>query len=165
MTRLPHSPGSTLVLRLNQETVHDFILLFMPPCGQHLTPLATGFLERSLLVLSTPGGPHRRRPFALVLHLHQHQSSRNLHLQYLAKNQSTQRCQSLITQGSGHPPVLEPHMVHNLPLDECIDNTHTKVTREKRKRKKRTKRNSNKRSKAKQRQRARSLEEDKSRTP
>jgi hypothetical protein len=55
--------------------------------------------------------PHRRRPFALVLHLHQHQSSRNLHLQYLAKNQSTQRCQSLITQGSNHPPVLEPHMV------------------------------------------------------
>jgi hypothetical protein len=42
MTRLPRSPGSTLVLRLNQETVHDFILLFMPPCGPHLTPLATG---------------------------------------------------------------------------------------------------------------------------
>jgi hypothetical protein len=57
--------------------------------------------------------PHRRRPFSLVLHLHQHQSSRNLHLQYLAKNQSTQHCQSLITQGSGHPPVLEPHMVLN----------------------------------------------------
>jgi hypothetical protein len=29
----------------------------------------------------------------------------------LAKNQSTQRCQSLITQGSDHPLVLEPHMV------------------------------------------------------
>jgi hypothetical protein len=58
--------------------------------------------------------PHRRRPFALVLHLHQHESSRNLHLQYLAKNQSTQRCQSVITQGSDHPPVLEPHMVLKL---------------------------------------------------
>jgi hypothetical protein len=34
-------------------------------------------------------------------------------MQYLAKNQSTQRCQSLITQGSDHPPVLEPHMVLN----------------------------------------------------
>jgi hypothetical protein len=56
MTQLPRSPGSTLVLRLNQETVHDFILLFMPPCGPHLTPLAIGSLERSLLVLSTPGG-------------------------------------------------------------------------------------------------------------
>jgi hypothetical protein len=55
MTRLPRSPGSTLVLRLCQETVHDFILLFMPPCGPHLTLLATGSLERSLLVFSTPG--------------------------------------------------------------------------------------------------------------
>jgi hypothetical protein len=45
-----------MVLRLNQETVHNFILLFMPPCGPHLTPLATGSLERSLLVFSTPGG-------------------------------------------------------------------------------------------------------------
>jgi hypothetical protein len=45
-----------MVLRLYQETVHDFILLFMPPCGPHSTPLATGSLERSLLVFSTPGG-------------------------------------------------------------------------------------------------------------
>jgi hypothetical protein len=56
VTRLPRSPGSTLVLRLNHETVHDFILLFLPPCGPHLNPLATGSLERSLLVFSTPGG-------------------------------------------------------------------------------------------------------------
>jgi hypothetical protein len=28
----------------------------MPPCGPHLTPLATESLERSLLVFSTPGG-------------------------------------------------------------------------------------------------------------
>jgi hypothetical protein len=56
MTRLPRSPGSTLVLRLNQETVHDFVPLFLPPCGPHLTPLATGSLEPSLLVISTPGG-------------------------------------------------------------------------------------------------------------
>jgi hypothetical protein len=56
MTRLPRSPGSTLVLRLNQETVHDFILLFMPPCSPHLIPLATGSFERSLLVFSTLGG-------------------------------------------------------------------------------------------------------------
>jgi hypothetical protein len=45
-----------LVLRLYQETVHDFILLFMPPCGPHMTPLATESLERSLLVFYTPGG-------------------------------------------------------------------------------------------------------------
>jgi hypothetical protein len=56
MTRLPRSPGSTLVLRLYQETVHDFILSFLPPCSPPLTPLATGSLERSLLAFSTPGG-------------------------------------------------------------------------------------------------------------
>jgi hypothetical protein len=56
MTRLPRSSGSTLVLRLNQETIHDFSLPFLPPCGPHLTPLATGSLERNLLVFSTPGG-------------------------------------------------------------------------------------------------------------
>jgi membrane protein YqaA with SNARE-associated domain len=56
MTRLPRSPSSTLVLRLNQETVLDIILSFLPPSGPHLTPLATGSLEPSLLVFSTPGG-------------------------------------------------------------------------------------------------------------
>jgi hypothetical protein len=109
MTWLPWSPGSTLVLWLNRETVLDFILPFLPPCGPYLTPLGTGSLEPSLLVFSTcTWRPHRQRPFTLVLHLHQQESSRNLHLQYLAKNNSTQRCQSLITPGSDHPPVLEP---------------------------------------------------------
>jgi hypothetical protein len=56
MTWLPRSPGSTLVLRLYQETIHDFILLFMPPCCMHLTPLAIRSLERSLLDFSTPRG-------------------------------------------------------------------------------------------------------------
>jgi hypothetical protein len=55
MTRLPRSPGLTLVLRLNQETLHDFVQLFLRPCGPHWTPLATGSFEPSLLVFSTPG--------------------------------------------------------------------------------------------------------------
>jgi hypothetical protein len=54
ITRLPRSPSSTLVLRLNQETIHEFVLLFLPPCGPHLTPSATRSLE--LLVFSTPRG-------------------------------------------------------------------------------------------------------------
>jgi hypothetical protein len=56
ITRLQCSPGSTLVLRLNQETVHDFVPMILSPCGPHLTPLATGSLEPSLLVFSTPAG-------------------------------------------------------------------------------------------------------------
>jgi hypothetical protein len=56
MTWLLRSPSSTLVLRLNQETVHVFILPFLPPRGPHLTSLAIWSLERSLLVFSTAGG-------------------------------------------------------------------------------------------------------------
>jgi hypothetical protein len=56
MTRLPRSPGSILVLELNQETVSNFVLMFLPPGGPHLTPLAFGSLESSLLVFSALGG-------------------------------------------------------------------------------------------------------------
>jgi hypothetical protein len=86
--------------------IDDFVLLFLPPCGPHLTPLATGSLESGLLVSPLLGGPVRHRPFAPTFHLHQRKSSRNLHLQYSAKSQSTPRCQSLITARSDHPPVL-----------------------------------------------------------
>jgi hypothetical protein len=86
--------------------IDDFVLLLLPPCGPHLTPLVTRSLESSLLVSPLLGGPARHRPFAPTLHLHQRKSSRNLHLQYSAKSQFTPRCQSLITARSDHPPVL-----------------------------------------------------------
>jgi hypothetical protein len=82
-------------------------LAFLAPCGPHLTPLATGSLKLSLLVSPLLGGPTRHRPYTLALHLHQRNSSRNLHLQYSAKSQFTPCCQSLITARSDHPPVLE----------------------------------------------------------
>jgi hypothetical protein len=87
--------------------IHDYILLFLPPCGPYLIPLAAESIEPSLLVSPLLGGPARLRPFVPALHLHQRKSSRNLQLQYLAKSQSTPRCQSLITARSDHPPVLE----------------------------------------------------------
>jgi hypothetical protein len=86
--------------------IDDFVLLFLPPCGMHLTPLANGSLESGLLVSPLLGGPARHKPFAPTLHLHQRKSSRNLHLQYSAKSQPTPRCQSLITAKSDHPPLL-----------------------------------------------------------
>jgi hypothetical protein len=123
-----------LVLRLYQETVHDFILLFMPPCSPHLTPLATGSLERSLLVFSTPGGltggdlsrlfftaptPVKPQPAPAIL------SRESVHATLS------------ITHHTWKRPSTGPRTTHDpqSPLDECIDNTHTKVTREKRKRK------------------------------
>jgi hypothetical protein len=55
--------------------VHDFVLLFLPPCGPHLTLLATGSIKPSLLVSPLLGGPTRHRPFALALHMHRRKSS------------------------------------------------------------------------------------------
>jgi hypothetical protein len=67
--------------------IDDFVLLFLPSCGPHLTPLATGSLESGLLVCPVLGGPARHRPFVPALHLHQRKSSCNLHLQYSTKSQ------------------------------------------------------------------------------
>jgi hypothetical protein len=134
MTRLPRSPGSTLVLWLqprNRSSLHLVVLATMRPAldsAGHRVPRMkpTCFLHT--------WRPHRQRPFALVLHLLQHQSSRNLHLQYLAQNESTQRCQSLITQGSDHPPVLEPHMVVKIsPLMSALTTYTYSNPREKKK--------------------------------
>jgi hypothetical protein len=87
--------------------INDFVLLFLQPCSPHLTPLAIGSLELSLLVCLLLGGPTRLRPFAPAVDLHQRKSSRNLHLQYSTKSQPTPCCQSLITPRSDHPPVLQ----------------------------------------------------------
>jgi hypothetical protein len=111
MTWLPQSSDSTLVLWLNQETVHRLHLVVLATMRPALDPAGHRVPRTKPTCLLHTWRPHRQRPFTLVLHLHQHESSRNLHLQYLTKNQSTQHCQSLISPGSDHPPVLEPHMV------------------------------------------------------
>jgi hypothetical protein len=117
MTRLPRSPDSTLVLRL------DFGFEAQPRNRPRLRPAVLATLRPALdsaghrvprtkpTCLLHTWRPHRQWPSTLNLHPHQHQSRRNLHLQYLAKSQSTQRFQSLITPGSDHPPILEPLMV------------------------------------------------------
>jgi hypothetical protein len=103
--------------------IKDFVLLFLPLCGPHLTPLATGSLESGLLVSPLLRVPARHRPFVPTLHLHQRKSSRNLHLQYSAKinphhvvNHSSQLGATIHRSSDA--------VVLNLPHDECIDNTH-----------------------------------------
>jgi hypothetical protein len=111
--RKPRMPTPVVSRYPAPAPIDSFVLLFLPPCGPLLTPLATGSLESGLLIFPLLGGPARHRPFVPTLHLHQRKSSRNLHLQYLAKIQSTPRCQSLITARSDHPPVLRrsgPHL-------------------------------------------------------
>jgi hypothetical protein len=83
-----------------------FRLAFLATMRPALDPAANGSLESGLLVSPLLRGLARHRPFAPALDLHQHKSSRNLHLQYSAKSQSTPRCQSLIKTKSDHPLVL-----------------------------------------------------------
>jgi hypothetical protein len=115
-----------LVLRLNKETIHDFILLFMTPCGPHLTPLATGSLERSILVFSTPGGltgDDLSRLFFTCTNTSQPATCTC----NLAKNQSTQCCQSLITQGSDHRLTQNPHPAPSTQQAEQVSLTHEQI--------------------------------------
>jgi hypothetical protein len=87
--------------------------------------------------LSTPRRLARHRPFAPALNLHQRKSSRNLHLQYSAKSQSTPRCQSLIIARSDHPLVLGRSGPIS-PLMSALTTHTSKQFREKRKRKETT---------------------------
>jgi hypothetical protein len=123
-----------LVLRLKKETVPDFVLLFLSPCGPHLFLFVHQVHRTEPTCLSTPRRSHRLRPFTPALHLHQRKSRRNLHMQYSAKSQSTPCCQSLITPRSDHPPASDAPVL-NLPLDECNDNTHSHQFIRERKRK------------------------------
>jgi hypothetical protein len=116
-TLLPRSLRSTLVFWLNQETVHETMQPSLDPAG-HQVPRT-----KPTCLLHT-WRPHQKRPFALVLHLLQHQSSRNLHLQYLAQNQSTQHCQSLITPGSDHHRSSNHTWSSIVPLMSALT-THT----------------------------------------
>jgi hypothetical protein len=138
--------------------IDKFVLLFLLPCGPHLTPLATGSLKPSLLVSPLLRGPARHRPSVLALHLLQRKSSRNLHLQYSAKSQSTPRCQSLILARSDQPPVLGCSGPQSPPW--WVHWQHTQVTNsKKREKQKKRNKNSNKWSKAKQKPRKDHLRE------
>jgi hypothetical protein len=104
--RKPHVQSPVVSHYPARAPFRDFVLPFLPPCGPHLTLLDIGSLKPSLLVSPLLGGPARHRPFVISLHLHQSKSSRNLHLQYSAKSQSTPCCKSHIIARSDHQPVL-----------------------------------------------------------
>jgi hypothetical protein len=105
-----------------QAPIDDFVLLFLPPCGPHLTPLATGSLESGLLVSPLLGGPARHRHFAPSLHLHQRKSSCNLHLQYSANSPHHVVNHSSQPGATIHRSLDAP--VLNLPLMSAFT-THT----------------------------------------
>jgi hypothetical protein len=88
MTWLPRSLGSTLALWLNQETVYRLHLAVLATMRPALDPASHRVPRTKPICLLHTWRSHRQRPFAFVLHLHQHESSRNLHLQYLANVES-----------------------------------------------------------------------------
>jgi hypothetical protein len=126
--------GSTLVLRLNQETVPDFVLLFLPPCGPHLIPSGHRVHRVEPTCLSTHRWPQRLRPFApLFTCTNANQAAtctcntRPRVSPHHVVNHSSH--QGATIHRSSDAPVL------NLPLDECIDNSHSHPFIKERKRK------------------------------
>jgi hypothetical protein len=151
VTRLPRSPGLTLVLRLYKETVHDFISLFLPPCGLHLTSLATGSLEPGLQAYLS--SPYLEASPAITFRASSSPTPTPVkpQLAHAILCQESVHTMLSITHHTRKRPTTGPRTTQalNLPLDVCIDNTHILVTKEKKKRRETTKSNSNKRSKAK----------------
>jgi hypothetical protein len=66
--------------------VHDFILLFLPPCGPHLILFGHQVHRAKPTCLTTPRKPARLRHFVPALDLHQCKSSHNMHMKYSSKN-------------------------------------------------------------------------------
>jgi hypothetical protein len=80
-TNKPHTQTSiNRYLAMSPCTqLHLALLVSMWPA---LDPVGHLVSRTKPTCLSTPRMSHRHRPFVLVLHLHQHKPSRNLHLQY-----------------------------------------------------------------------------------
>jgi hypothetical protein len=101
-------------------SIDDFVLLFLPPCGPHLTPLATGSLESGLLSSEAPQGIDLSRPLFTCTNANQAATCTcNTWLRvspHHVVNHSSQP--GMTIHRSSDAPVLK------LPLDECFDNTH-----------------------------------------
>jgi hypothetical protein len=110
MTWLPRNPCSTLVLWFNQETVHRLHLAVLATMRPALDPAGHRVPQTKPTCLLHTWRPHRQKPFALVLHLHQHESSLNLHLQYLA--QESVHTTLSITHHTRKRPSTGPRTTH-----------------------------------------------------
>jgi hypothetical protein len=165
MTRLPRSPGLTLVLWLNQETVHRLHLAVLATMQPTLDPASHRVPRTKPTCILHTWRPHRRRPSRLF---------------FTCTNTSQAATCTCITW-----PRISPHNVVNhsshkeatihrssnhtwssiSPLMSALT-THTfGKQREKETEKNQIKRKLQQAIESRERQRTRSLEEDKSRTP
>jgi hypothetical protein len=109
MTRLPRSPGSTLVLRLNQETIHRLHIAVLATMRPALDSASHRVPRTKPNCLLHTWRPHWQRPFALILHLHQPVKPQPAPA--ILSQESVHTTLSITHLGSNHPPVLEPYMV------------------------------------------------------
>jgi hypothetical protein len=103
--------------------VRDFVLLFLPPCSPHLTPLAIGSLKTSLLVSPLLGGPARHRPSRLLFTC----TNANQTATCTCNTRPRVSPHPIVNHSSQPGATIHPSSdapILNLPLDECIDNTH-----------------------------------------
>ena len=122
----PINPACKLQLlaaTLHRLHVPDLVLLFLPACGPHLIPSATGSLEPSLLVLSSPGRSLRHGPFALVLHLH-HANQAATCTCNTRPRVSPHNVVNHSSLRSDHPLVLGPHRSSISPLMSALTTHH-----------------------------------------
>jgi hypothetical protein len=107
--RKPRAQTSVVSRYPAPAPIDDFVLLFLPPCGPYLTPLATGSLELSQLVSPLLRGPARHRPFTPALHPHQCKSSRTPAI----IDQESVHTMLLITHHNQERPSTGPRMLRS----------------------------------------------------
>jgi hypothetical protein len=109
--------------------IHDFVLLFLPPCDPHLIPFDHRVHRAEPTCLSTPRRPRKAKTFRSRSSPAPMQIKPQPAPVILGKSHSTPRCQSLITPGSDHPPVLGrsgPHLDCGFITPMKMDNLHEK---------------------------------------
>jgi hypothetical protein len=132
--RIPLVQTPVVSLYPTPAPVHDFVLLFLPPCGPHLTPLATGSLGSGLLVSPLLGGPAGHRLSHLLF------TCTNANQAATCTCNTRRRVSPDHVVNHSSQPGATIHWssdipVLNLLLDECIDNTHKQLIQRKEKKK------------------------------
>jgi hypothetical protein len=120
--RKPRVPTPVLSRYPAPAPIDDFVLLFLPPCGPHLTPLA-GPSSQAYLSLYSSEAPQgidlSRSPFTCTNVNQAATCTYNTRPRVSPHHVVNHSSQPRVTiHRCSDAPVL------NLPLDECIDNTH-----------------------------------------
>jgi hypothetical protein len=87
--RKPGMQAPVVSLYHGPAPVHNFVLLFLPPCGPHLILFGHWVHQAETTCLSTPRRPCKAKTFHTCSSPAPTQIKCNMHLQYSAKSHST----------------------------------------------------------------------------